>query len=168
VRHDSTPQGFFHQLSRPPPHPTYMHTNTSIDTFPNDASPQPMPPRGVVPPVFCHTYPLHPQPVYPLTATHHPAPTHPSPEQPQPTMTQGPPTFPEQHEVRVPTNHGQPPRSLWGGAGYLNPVTGDYSRASDHPRIRTAQACEKCRTRKAKVSISFPYPSPPYPASFIF
>ena len=160
VRHGPTSQGFFHQLPRPPSHPIYIPMNASIDTVPNDASPQPMPPRGVVPPVFCHTYPLHPQPVYPLTTSHHPAPTHPSPEHLQPTVSQGPPTFPEQHEVRVPRNLGQPSRSSWGGPGSLDLATGVYSRASDHPRIRTAQACEKCRLRKAKVSISFPHPLP--------
>ena len=36
-------------------------------------------------------------------------------------------------------------------AGSLDPTTGIFYRTPDHPRLRTAQACEKCRTRKAKV-----------------
>ena len=36
-------------------------------------------------------------------------------------------------------------------AGSLDPTTGVFYRTPDHPRLRTAQACEKCRTRKAKV-----------------
>lgn len=35
--------------------------------------------------------------------------------------------------------------------GSLDPSTGIYYRTPEHPRLRTAQACEKCRTRKAKV-----------------
>lgn len=38
-------------------------------------------------------------------------------------------------------------------AGSLDPHTGIFYRTPDHPRLRTAQACEKCRTRKAKVSL---------------
>ena len=38
-------------------------------------------------------------------------------------------------------------------AGSLDPATGIFYRTPEHPRLRTAQACEKCRTRKAKVSI---------------
>lgn len=37
-------------------------------------------------------------------------------------------------------------------AGSLDPATGIFYRTPEHPRLRTAQACEKCRTRKAKVS----------------
>lgn len=36
-------------------------------------------------------------------------------------------------------------------AGSLDPSTGIFYRTPEHPRLRTAQACEKCRTRKAKV-----------------
>lgn len=36
-------------------------------------------------------------------------------------------------------------------AGSLDPTTGIFYRTPEHPRLRTAQACEKCRTRKAKV-----------------
>jgi hypothetical protein len=38
-------------------------------------------------------------------------------------------------------------------AGSLDPSTGIFYRTPEHPRLRTAQACEKCRTRKAKVSL---------------
>ena len=161
-RHNSTHQGLSHQLHRLPQHTTYM---TCVNgAFPNNASPQPMPPRGI-PPVYGQTFPLRQGSMYPLTPAHHPAPTHSSPEQSQHTMTQGPPTLLEQHEDRVLPDHGQ---RRWGGAGSLDPTTGVFSRASDHPRIRTAQACEKCRARKAKVSISFPSRSLPYSVSFIF
>jgi hypothetical protein len=36
-------------------------------------------------------------------------------------------------------------------AGSLDPTTGIFYRTPEHPRLRTAQACEKCRARKAKV-----------------
>lgn len=39
-------------------------------------------------------------------------------------------------------------------AGSLDPATGIFYRTPEHPRLRTAQACEKCRTRKAKVRLS--------------
>ncbi|TFK24580.1 hypothetical protein FA15DRAFT_756460 [Coprinopsis marcescibilis] len=45
------------------------------------------------------------------------------------------------------------PRSL---AGSLDPATGVFYRTPDHPRLRTAQACEKCRSRKAKCSGEHP------------
>ncbi|THU98214.1 hypothetical protein K435DRAFT_35145 [Dendrothele bispora CBS 962.96] len=38
-------------------------------------------------------------------------------------------------------------------AGSLDPSTGIFYRTPEHPRLRTAQACEKCRTRKAKVRL---------------
>ncbi|KAF8123881.1 hypothetical protein EV363DRAFT_1354982 [Boletus edulis] len=36
--------------------------------------------------------------------------------------------------------------------GRLDPTTGIFYRAVKHPRIRTVQACNKCRVRKAKCS----------------
>ncbi|KAF9067847.1 hypothetical protein BDP27DRAFT_1403593 [Rhodocollybia butyracea] len=49
------------------------------------------------------------------------------------------------------------PRTLAGSfAGSLDPSTGVYYRTPEHPRLRTAQACEKCRTRKAKCSGDHP------------
>ncbi|KAJ3874999.1 hypothetical protein F5051DRAFT_472051 [Lentinula edodes] len=41
-------------------------------------------------------------------------------------------------------------------AGSLDPSTGVFYRTPEHPRLRTAQACEKCRTRKAKCSGEHP------------
>ena len=40
-------------------------------------------------------------------------------------------------------------------AGSLDPTTGIFYRTPEPPRLRTAQACEKCRKRKAKVSTIF-------------
>ncbi|KAJ7653071.1 hypothetical protein DFH06DRAFT_525306 [Mycena polygramma] len=40
-------------------------------------------------------------------------------------------------------------------AGSLDPTTGIFYRTPEHPRLRTAQACEKCRSRKAKVTSFF-------------
>ncbi|KAI0762313.1 hypothetical protein C8Q74DRAFT_142303 [Fomes fomentarius] len=45
-----------------------------------------------------------------------------------------------------------PSQSSWTLSGSLDPSTGVFQRAMEHPRLRTAQACEKCRTRKAKCS----------------
>ncbi|KAF9526800.1 hypothetical protein CPB83DRAFT_908151 [Crepidotus variabilis] len=42
-------------------------------------------------------------------------------------------------------------------AGSLDPATGIFYRTPEHPRLRTAQACEKCRTRKAKCSGEHPF-----------
>ena len=38
-------------------------------------------------------------------------------------------------------------------SGSLDPTTGEFHRTVEHPRLRTAQACEKCRIRKAKVRL---------------
>ncbi|KAL6305716.1 hypothetical protein BKA93DRAFT_824821 [Sparassis latifolia] len=40
----------------------------------------------------------------------------------------------------------------WTLSGSLDPATGVFQRTPEHPRLRTAQACEKCRIRKAKCS----------------
>ena len=39
--------------------------------------------------------------------------------------------------------------SSWTGS--IDLTTGVFQRSVEHPRLRTAQACEKCRARKAKV-----------------
>jgi hypothetical protein len=39
-------------------------------------------------------------------------------------------------------------------SGTFDISTGFFSKSSEHPRLRTAQACEKCRSRKAKVCVS--------------
>ncbi|KAI0791899.1 hypothetical protein C8Q75DRAFT_805497 [Abortiporus biennis] len=49
----------------------------------------------------------------------------------------------------------KPPPS-WTMSGSLDPATGVFQRAPEHPRVRTAQACEKCRIRKAKCSGEHP------------
>ncbi|KAJ6531365.1 hypothetical protein DFH09DRAFT_1183446 [Mycena vulgaris] len=63
----------------------------------------------------------------------------------------------------APTGHGHyaagwgfdapPPQPRITLAGSLDPTTGIFYRTPEHPRLRTAQACDKCRTRKAKVRI---------------
>lgn len=47
------------------------------------------------------------------------------------------------------------PPAPWMLSGSLDLITGTYQRSDEHPRLRTAQACEKCRTRKAKVHFHF-------------
>jgi hypothetical protein len=108
------------------------------------------------------TYAHHPQQRYSLPTTHHSTAIHTPPETSPTTAVPGPSqTFPEQHDNGTNADATQRSRQ-WGGAGALNPATGVFSRASDHPRVRTAQACEKCRARKAKVCCSiFFSPSPP-------
>ncbi|KAI0832686.1 hypothetical protein BC628DRAFT_1414955 [Trametes gibbosa] len=49
-----------------------------------------------------------------------------------------------------------PSPSSWTLSGSLDPTTGVFQRSVDHPRLRTAQACEKCRVRKAKCSGDHP------------
>ncbi|OSC96683.1 hypothetical protein PYCCODRAFT_1259471 [Trametes coccinea BRFM310] len=48
------------------------------------------------------------------------------------------------------------PSSSWTLSGSLDPATGVFQRSVEHPRLRTAQACEKCRIRKAKCSGDHP------------
>ena len=55
-----------------------------------------------------------------------------------------------------PSSSGQP-WDMGAMAGSLDVKTGVYQRVPEHPRVRTAQACEKCRARKAKVRISSPF-----------
>ncbi|EPQ61332.1 hypothetical protein GLOTRDRAFT_90534 [Gloeophyllum trabeum ATCC 11539] len=47
-------------------------------------------------------------------------------------------------------------REHWTMAGSLDPSNNMVYRSAEHPRLRTAQACEKCRTRKAKCSGEHP------------
>jgi hypothetical protein len=162
-----TPQGFSHQLSRAPAHSARMPISPwPIDAFSDNASPHFTALRGGISHTYGYTYALHPQPLNHPPPTHRSAPTHVPPEQSQPTTTPGPSTLHEQHEDRAITDQAQRSRS-WGGVGSLDPATGVFSRASDHPRLRTAQACEKCRLRKAKVSIVSP-PLSHYPSPFVF
>ncbi|TRM55901.1 hypothetical protein BD626DRAFT_270450 [Schizophyllum amplum] len=48
------------------------------------------------------------------------------------------------------------PRHPSAMAGPLDPGGGVFYRSPEHPRLRTAQACEKCRVRKAKCSGDHP------------
>ncbi|KAI8969699.1 hypothetical protein BD414DRAFT_257159 [Trametes punicea] len=48
------------------------------------------------------------------------------------------------------------PSTSWTLSGSLDPTTGIFQRSVEHPRLRTAQACEKCRIRKAKCSGDHP------------
>jgi hypothetical protein len=48
---------------------------------------------------------------------------------------------------------GPPMHHMLSLAGSLDTQTGIFYRTPEHPRLRTAQACEKCRTRKAKVHL---------------
>jgi hypothetical protein len=157
-----TSQGISHHLSRAPAQSACMPISPTwpTDAFSDNASAQPTALRGGISPIYGFTYALRPQPLYPPPPTHRSVPTHAPPEQSQPTTTPGPSTLHEQQEDRAITDHSQRSRS-WGGVGSLDPATGVFSRASDHPRMRTAQACEKCRLRKAKVSIVPPTPRVP-------
>jgi len=70
-----------------------------------------------------------------------------------PTSSPFPPprlTPPPAHHIDGGNVHGGPRLTL---AGSLDPATGIFYRTPEHPRLRTAQACEKCRTRKAKVYV---------------
>lgn len=159
-----TPQDISHQLSLPS-----AHSRMSVSPWPNDhfsdnARTQSAVLRGGISPTHGPLYALRPQPLNHPLPTHRSAPTDAPLEQSQPTTAPGPSTPHEQHQDRVITAQGQLSHS-WSSVGSLNPATGVFCQASDHPRIRTAQACEKCRARKAKVSIAPPHP-PYHPRSF--
>ncbi|KAF6752037.1 hypothetical protein DFP72DRAFT_1134412, partial [Ephemerocybe angulata] len=68
---------------------------------------------------------------------------------PYPPPRLSPPTSDFGSSYPLPGRHGPL-------AGSLDPTTGIFYRTPDHPRLRTAQACEKCRTRKAKCSGDHP------------
>jgi hypothetical protein len=63
-----------------------------------------------------------------------------------------PPAYSQSPTTASPLDAAVPQIPRWTLAGSLDPTTGIFYRAPEHPRLRTAQACEKCRTRKAKVS----------------
>lgn len=167
-----THQVLSHQLSRASELSVRMPISPRpIDGFSDNASTQSTTIRGGIPLIYDPPNALRPQPPYHPSPTHHSASTHHAPlEQSQPTVTTtpGPSILHGQHKDRGITVQGQRSRS-WGGVGSPDPATGISSKTLDHPRIRTVQACEKCRERKAKVSI-FPPPSPPIPLypPFIF
>jgi hypothetical protein len=162
--HNSTTQGFSPQMSRAPLQPSHVPIHPwLIDASTNDAQLTAAVQRGL-PQMHGLVYPSHLQPRYALPQTHPPPPMQASSDQ-STTHTQkaGPssPTFHERDGNSKIAEHGQQLRS-WGGAGSLDPATGVFSRAADHPRIRTAQACEKCRARKAKVCLFSSHPPLPF------
>ncbi|KAK7688339.1 hypothetical protein QCA50_008711 [Cerrena zonata] len=57
-------------------------------------------------------------------------------------------SYPSSAESQSPSSSR--PWEMGAMAGSLDVTTGVYQRVPDHPRVRTAQACEKCRIRKAK------------------
>lgn len=67
----------------------------------------------------------------------------------QPSMFVNPVKVEGKDEAQAAEAPAPPPS--WSMSGSLDPTTGIYQMAPEHPRVRTAQACEKCRGRKAKV-----------------
>ncbi|KAF9473529.1 hypothetical protein BDN70DRAFT_997584 [Pholiota conissans] len=83
---------------------------------------------------------------------------YPSPSPFPPPRLSPPPTAHHQFHFKAPgqsTSPGSANHRLT-LAGSLDPATGIFYRTPEHPRLRTAQACEKCRTRKAKCSGEHP------------
>jgi hypothetical protein len=73
-----------------------------------------------------------------------------------------PPPYSQSPTTALPLDPVVPPIPRWTLAGSLDPTTGIFYRTPEHPRLRTAQACEKCRIRKAKVSTAdVPHASAP-------
>ena len=84
-----------------------------------------------------YSYPSYPSPS-PFPAPRlSPPPVHHSPVNFKSSQNNSDPTSSQNHRLTL--------------AGSLDPSTGIFYRTPEHPRLRTAQACEKCRTRKAKV-----------------
>ncbi|KAK0470759.1 hypothetical protein IW261DRAFT_927263 [Armillaria novae-zelandiae] len=85
----------------------------------------------------------------------HNAPSYPTQPGAYPTQSSYPPP-----RLTPPSHHGNQTQSnndtRLSFAGSLDPSTGIFYRTPEHPRLRTAQACEKCRTRKAKCSGEHP------------
>ncbi|KZT68493.1 hypothetical protein DAEQUDRAFT_653968, partial [Daedalea quercina L-15889] len=85
------------------------------------------------------------------------------PNQVEPALAQGAPVFSQSYSVAPQSTyqslqdaHTAASQPAWSVSGSLDPVTGVFQRMPEHPRLRTAQACEKCRTRKAKCSGEHP------------
>ncbi len=60
---------------------------------------------------------------------------------------------PSVHNQQFPVKRGNPNNGFCNRqvvSDFTDPIIG-LPRTPEHPRLRTAQACEKCRTRKAKV-----------------
>ena len=79
-----------------------------------------------------------------------------------PALTSGSSVFPPSYSVAPQSTYqslqdaqSAASHPAWSVSGSLDPVTGVFQRMPEHPRLRTAQACEKCRARKAKVRSAF-------------
>ncbi|KAK0200106.1 hypothetical protein DFS33DRAFT_1278493 [Desarmillaria ectypa] len=85
----------------------------------------------------------------------HNVPNYPTQPGAYPTQSSYPPP-----RLTPPSHHGNQTQNSTDNrlsfAGSLDPSTGIFYRTPEHPRLRTAQACEKCRTRKAKCSGEHP------------
>ena len=150
-----TARVFSTQMSRAPQQSTNMPLDPwAVAAFTENANTHLTEMEGGLPHIFESMYPSHEQPLSPLVTTHPPTYAQAIPPKGSPATTQNmdasPTSFPRDTEGNTTTENSPQSRS-WGGAGSLDPTTGVFSRAADHPRIRTAQACEKCRARKAKV-----------------
>lgn len=104
--------------------------------YPSPTGPAPHPPTSFLPPYPSNTV---------LSSTCHHSPISPSP------------LSHIAHSALAISNStpdtGIPRRAV---AGSLDPSTGIFYRTPEPPRLRTAQACEKCRVRKAKCSGEHP------------
>ena len=115
--------------------PVY-HSPSLFNTRPQQHNPQSWPP-------YDHSIPQS----YPQNYPYAPYPT----PSPFPVPRLSPPPIPinfKSTQNNSPTSSQNQRLTL---AGSLDPSTGIFYRTPEHPRLRTAQACEKCRTRKAKV-----------------
>ena len=147
---------FSTQMSRAPQQSVHMPPDQwAVAAFTENVNTHLTDMGGGLPHILEPMYSSHQQPLSPLAATHPSTYSQEIPPKGSPTTTQNtdssPTSFQGDHaEVNATTANSTPLRT-GGGAGSLDPATGVFSRAADHPRIRTAQACEKCRARKAKV-----------------
>jgi hypothetical protein len=153
---------FSTQMSRVPQQSAYMPLDPwAVAAFTDNASTHLTEMEGGLPHILEPMHPSHQQPLSPLETTHSSTYAQAIPPKESPLTMQNMDPVPTSFQGDTdgsPTAENSPRLRSWGGAGSLDPATGVFSRAADHPRIRTAQACEKCRARKAKVwFISFIY-----------
>lgn len=129
----------------PASHPQFTREEISntraLDHYPPTQSPQSWPPYG----------PASSFQQQPLSYAPYPSPS----PFPPPRLSPPPTAHHQTFHFKAPgqsTSPGSASHRLT-LAGSLDPATGIFYRTPEHPRLRTAQACEKCRTRKAKVRI---------------
>jgi hypothetical protein len=136
---------------RPMPlHPSEMYT-LEVPPPPHELGAMMLPPPpidgepfGFGAPFFVEMGPDGPYPPQPVFLHHSPMGFHPGLPPPPPGHFNG---FPD---------GGMPsPGWMTGGplSGAIDMNTGAFYMNHEHPRLRTPQACEKCRARKAKVSV---------------